>query len=281
MGDPAADTYQCTEGLLNIPRREVLVSITGQSRESRIPTSEAIIQVKASIYCALQCLVQVYLIQLHVLLSYTMTSPPYRILIFGATGAIGKYISGAIISADPPVGRDISIFTSDATPGNPDKLALLSAWQSRGVRVLTGDASDTAAVSGALEAADVVISCLGRDALALQTDLLRLAELSPSVKWFFPSEYGTDIEYDASSKDEIPHQNKLQVRHFIRSNIKRVKCTHLVTGPYIDMYLDLVPNFDRLGGYDVGSRRASVIGDGNYAVGFTTMREYVPYSADR
>jgi len=209
-----------------------------------------------------------------------MASPTYRILIFGATGAIGKYISGAIISADPPVGHDISIFTSDATAGSPDKLALLSTWQSRGVRILTGDMGDAAAVSRALEAVDVVISCLGRDALALQTDLLRLAELSPSVKWFFPSEYGTDIEYDASSKDETPHQNKLQVRHFIRSNIKRVQCTYLVTGPYIDMYLDLVPNFDKLGGYDVGLRRANVIGDGNYAVGFTTMHEYVPYSTD-
>ncbi|KAI1810295.1 hypothetical protein GGS20DRAFT_568227 [Poronia punctata] len=198
-------------------------------------------------------------------------SPPYKILIFGATGTIGKYISNAIISADPPVGDDISIFTSDATSRSPDKQALLSSWKSRGVRVLTGDVSDAARVSRVMDGVEVVVSCLGRNALAAQTELLRLAEQSPSVKWFFPSEYGTDIEYDASSRGEKPHQLKLKVRDFIRENLERVRCTHLVTGPYVDMYLDLVPNQERLGGYDVKLRVAHVIGDGNGPVGFTSM----------
>lgn len=140
---------------------------------------------------------------------------------------------------------------------------------------MTGDVNNAQDVSRAYEGVDVVVSCLGRNVLAGQVELIRLAEESASVKWFFPSEYGTDIEYDASSKDEKPHQNKLRVREFIRSHVERVQCTYLVTGPYIDMYLTLIPGVEALGGYDVRSRKAVVVGSGNDAVGFTSMPECV------
>ncbi|KAJ2970007.1 hypothetical protein NUW58_g9828 [Xylaria curta] len=200
-----------------------------------------------------------------------MSSLPFNILIFGGTGAIGKHITNAIVAAKASPGHDISIFTSEATASNPEKAALLSSWESQGLRVVTGDVNNAQDVSRAYEGVDVVVSCLGRNALMTQIDLIRLAEESTSVKWFFPSEYGTDIEYDASSKDEKPHQNKLKVREFIRNNIKRVQCTYLVTGPYIDMYFNLAPAAKAAGGYDAGSKRAVVIGSGNDAVGFTSM----------
>ncbi|KAI8948840.1 hypothetical protein F4801DRAFT_435991 [Xylaria longipes] len=200
-----------------------------------------------------------------------MASLPFNILIFGGTGAIGKHITNAIVSAGASPGHSISLFTSDATASSPEKASLLSSWKSQGLRVVTGDISSAQDVSRAYEGVDVVVSCLGRNALTPQMELIRLAEESASVKWFFPSEYGTDIEYDASSKDEKPHQNKLKVREFIRNNIKRVQCTYLVTGPYIDMYFTLIPGVEALGGYDVHSKRAVVIGSGNDAVGFTSM----------
>jgi hypothetical protein len=193
----------------------------------------------------------------------------------GRQVSIGKFITNAILSANPSVGHDISILTSAATASgeNAEKEALLSSWKSKGLHVVTGDINNAKDVSKAYEGIDTVVSCLGRNALASQVELLRLAEESSSVKWFFPSEYGTDIEYDASSKDEKPHQNKLKVRDFIRNNIQRVKCTYLVTGPYIEFYLKLLPNLETVGGYDIGSRRAVVIGSGNDAVGFTSMPE--------
>ncbi|KAI0454945.1 hypothetical protein F5B21DRAFT_217171 [Xylaria acuta] len=200
-----------------------------------------------------------------------MASLPFNILIFGGTGAIGKHITNAIVSAGAAPGHSISIFTSDATASSPEKASRLSSWKSQGLRVVTGDVNNAQDVSRAYEGVDVVVSCLGRNALMPQIELVRLAEESASVKWFFPSEYGTDIEYDASSKDEKPHQNKLKVREFIRNNITRVQCTYLVTGPYIDMYLTLIPSVASLGGYDVRSKRAVVVGSGNDAVGFTSM----------
>ncbi|KAJ8107935.1 hypothetical protein ONZ43_g6577 [Nemania bipapillata] len=200
-----------------------------------------------------------------------MAALPFTILIFGGTGAIGKHITDAIVSAGASPGHTISLFTSEATASSPAKAALLSSWKSQGLRVVTGDVNNADDVSRAYEGVDVVVSCLGRNALTVQIELIKLAEQSGSVKWFFPSEYGTDIEYDATSKDEKPHQHKLQVREFIRNNIKKLQCTYLVTGPYIDMYLSRLPGFEAIGGYDVRSRKAVVIGSGNDAVGFTSM----------
>ncbi|KAI0192529.1 hypothetical protein F4808DRAFT_365630 [Astrocystis sublimbata] len=200
-----------------------------------------------------------------------MAPLPFNILIFGGTGAIGKHITAAIVAAGVSAGHSIALFTSAATASDPSKSSLLSAWKSQGLRIVTGDVANAEDVSRAYDGVDVVVSCLGRNAITHQIELLRLAEDSGSVKWFFPSEYGTDIEYDATSKDEKPHQNKLRVREFIRDNVKRVQCTYLVTGPYIDMFLTLLPDFAALGGFDVGSKRAVVVGAGNDPVGFTSM----------
>ncbi|KAI0383388.1 NAD(P)-binding protein [Hypomontagnella monticulosa] len=195
---------------------------------------------------------------------------PSKVLVIGATGAIGKYITSAIVSAEPRVAQ-ISIFTSPATASSQSKEPLLSSWKSQGLSIITGDIDNADHVRNAYIGVDTVISCLGRNALASQIELLKLAEESKDVQWFFPSEYGTDIEYDASSKDEKPHQNKLRVREFIRNNVKRVKCTYVVTGPYIDMYLPIFPGAEEAGGFDVKSKRAVVVGSGDDKVGFTSM----------
>ncbi|KAI1336678.1 NAD(P)-binding protein [Xylariaceae sp. FL0016] len=199
------------------------------------------------------------------------SSTSSKILLIGATGVIGKYITDAIVSASPPVVQDIAVFTSPATASSLDKQDLLSSWKSRGVYVITGDVNSSNDIAKAYEGVDTVVSCLGRNGLAIQIELLKLAEESKTVKWFFPSEYGTDIEYDASSKDEKPHQNKLKVRKFIRENIKKVSCTYLVTGPYIDMYLALSPAGRFAGGYDPKAKQAVVVGSGDDRVGFTSM----------
>ncbi|XXH04056.1 hypothetical protein Hte_010467 [Hypoxylon texense] len=196
---------------------------------------------------------------------------PSKILIIGATGTIGKYIANAIISAEPRIASQVTIFTSSATASNPNKQTILSGWKSQGASVIIGDIGNADDVKRAYSGIDTVVSCLGRNALASQIELLRLAEESTDVKWFFPSEYGTDIEYDSSSKDEKPHQNKLRVREFIRDNVKRVKCTYVVTGPYPEMFLPLLPVAEEAGGYDLKAKHAVVVGSGDDKIGFTSM----------
>lgn len=205
-----------------------------------------------------------------------MSTPnPSKLLIIGATGVIGKYITGAILSSKSriPSLSQVSILTSPATVSNPAKAALLASWKSQGLSIITGDINNADDVKRAYKDIDTVVSCLGRGGLLEQIELLKLAEGSSSVRWFFPSEYGTDIEYDETSKDEKPHQNKLKVRAFIREHLKKVQVTYVVTGPYADMFLDYKKGFQAAGGYDAKNKEAVLVGDGEDKIGFTTMPE--------
>ncbi|PKS05834.1 hypothetical protein jhhlp_007663 [Lomentospora prolificans] len=197
---------------------------------------------------------------------------PSRILIFGATGQIGYFITESILSANPAFPH-VTIFTSENTAKT--KADLLQDWTSRGASVITGDVTDKNQVLAAYEGIDTVVSAVGRNVLAHQIDLLRWADEqeNSTVKWFFPSEYGTDIEYGPKSANEKPHQLKLKVRKFAREELKRVKCTYVVTGPYVDMYFTLFGPAEKVGGYDVKNKRAVLVEDGNGKVGFTSMRD--------
>lgn len=198
---------------------------------------------------------------------------PSKILVFGATGQIGAYITEALLSASPPFPQ-VVIFTSAETARA--KEALLSGWKARGISVVTGDVTDKAQVQAAYaDGVDTVVSAVGRNVLLHQKELIRWAEdlEGGNVRWFFPSEYGTDIEYWPKSKGERPHQAKLEVRRFIREEVKRVRCTFLVTGPYAEMYFSLAPGKPEAGGFDVQGQRAVLLEDGDGRVGLTTMNE--------
>lgn len=71
---------------------------------------------------------------------------------------------------------------------------------------------------------------------------------------------------------EKPHQLKLQVRKFIRENLKELKITYLVTGPYSDLFF--APNKDpRIGSFDVRKKKATLLGTGEERISFTTMKD--------
>lgn len=195
---------------------------------------------------------------------------PSNILIFGGTGVIGRYITEALLHAKPPFSKVI-VFTSANSAST--KADLLDKWKSEGISVIVGDVESEADVTAAYKGVDTVISALGRGGLHLQLLLLRLAEASNSVKWFLPSEYGTDIEHNAKSPHEKTHQVKLQVRKYVRENIKRVKVTYVVTGPYFDMWVNVSPGAPQIGGFLPDKKEAYVIDDGEGKVGFTTMAD--------
>ncbi|CAK7226397.1 hypothetical protein SBRCBS47491_006218 [Sporothrix bragantina] len=198
---------------------------------------------------------------------------PARLLIFGATGAIGKYITEAILAAKPAF-QQVTIFTSANTVST--KQDLLARWKAAGVplSVVVGDVTSEDDVKRAYETEkpDTVVSALGRGALTIQTKLVELAAQAESVKWLFPSEYGTDIEHNAKSPNEKPHQNKLALRKYIRENIRpeQLHITYLVTGPYFDMWVSNKTS-PLMGGFNPASKTASVIDDGEGKVGFCTM----------
>ncbi|OKO93807.1 Isoflavone reductase [Penicillium subrubescens] len=191
-----------------------------------------------------------------------------NILLFGATGAIGTFILNAILAQRSQFGR-IAIFTSQRTAETKGE-----HLKKQGVEVIIGDLEDENAVKTAYEGITTVISALGRNTLAHQIPLIRLAAASPSVKWFFPSEYGTDIAYSPASIHEKPHQQKLRVRAVLENEISRhdLDYSYVVTGPFAEMYLHFSPGLEEAGGWDVKTRRAVLLGArGEERVSLTTM----------
>jgi len=188
-------------------------------------------------------------------------------LIIGATGVIGKPITAQIVAAKSSFGR-IAILTSQNTVAT--KAKEIEALKKEGVDILVGDLAVEEDVKKAYEGIDAVVSCVGRGAILTQIPLIKWASES-GVARFFPSEYGTDIEHNAASVNEKPHQLKLKVRAFAKE-IQNVKFTYLVTGPYSDMYL-MNSGKDEMGTWDVKGKRAVLLGTGDEKVAFTTMTD--------
>lgn len=81
-----------------------------------------------------------------------------------------------------------------------------------------------------------------------------------------------DIEYGPQSKDEKPHQQKLAVRRFIREKVSQLQVTYVVTGPYFESWAEPQAGiFEECPGFDVKTKTALLVEDGEGRVGFTTM----------
>ncbi|RFU74886.1 isoflavone reductase [Trichoderma arundinaceum] len=203
-----------------------------------------------------------------------MPSKAEAVIIFGATGLVGKYISEAILNSATDF-RRIGVFTSlDSLKTKAEAIATLKL---RGAEVISGDINSKEDVTRALDGFDTVVSCVGRTALHTQVQLVQLADKHPDVKRFFPSEYGTDIEYGPSSAAEKPHQQKLKVRAQIRE-LKNLEYTFIVTGPFANadfgLYFGATPiEREKTGTFDVKRKRAVLLGTGDDKVSFTTMRD--------
>jgi hypothetical protein len=199
------------------------------------------------------------------------TGAPKNILVIGATGTIGIYIIDQLIVAKESFGT-LSILTSaDTISRKPD---IIQNLKEKGVHILTGDITHPDDIKRAYTDIDTVISAVGRPIIEKQISLLEIAEATPNVKYFYPSEFGTDIEYGPKSKDEKPHQLKLKVRKYIRENIKRLQYTFLVTGPYADDYIGPRQTSDlRTGGFDSVHKKATLLGTGHEKISLTTKTE--------
>ena len=96
-----------------------------------------------------------------------------KILIFGATGLIGRHIRDAIVENATAFGR-IGIFTSPHTVQTKSKE--LDALKSKGIEVIAGDITSADNVNDAYSGFDTIVSCIGRPVIHLQLLLVRLAE---------------------------------------------------------------------------------------------------------
>ncbi|KAK5162900.1 uncharacterized protein LTR77_011061 [Saxophila tyrrhenica] len=95
------------------------------------------------------------------------------------------------------------------------------------------------------------------------------------IKRFFPSEFGTDIEYSEASTHETVHQDKLKVRHYFREHVKRLEHTYIMTGPYGDYYFGWgpVPQEPKIGSFDAKARKAYLLEPADKKIAWTTTKD--------
>ena len=197
-----------------------------------------------------------------------------NILIFGATGLVGEHIADAIVASKAEFGK-ISVFTSPETLSK--KSNRIDQLKKEGVEIITGDITSASDIYEAYNGKDTIVSAVGRPVIQIQLQLIELAEKHPDVKRFFPSEYGTDVEYWPSSAHEKPHQQKLKVRAMLK-DVKDLEYTYVVVGPFGDaadsLYLSAKDNQSNPeASFNVKRKRAVLLGDGNGKVSLTTMRD--------
>ncbi|KAI9744065.1 MAG: hypothetical protein M1818_002217 [Claussenomyces sp. TS43310] len=202
---------------------------------------------------------------------------PRTILVFGATGLIGKPITKELVENIQSFDR-LAIFTS--VGGTEEKKALLASWKAAGADIIEGDVTDNEQILKAYKGIDTVVCALGRGALAHQINLIRLADATPEISRFIPSEFGTDIEHSPASKIEKPHQQKIKVRAALAAT-KTLDYTYVVTGPFAaaepGMYLSANTLHAEVGSFDVKGRRAVCIEDGRGKIALTTVSDVAKF----
>lgn len=216
----------------------------------------------------------------------TSTSTKENLLILGSTGWIGAYITEQILLAKASFGR-IAILTSQTSATN--KAAVFEKLKARGAEIIIGDISKPKDLLDACKGTehstsgtgyfltpeqtdiDTVVSAVGRNVIAEQVNWIPALIEAPSVKRFFPSEYGTDIEYYGPNSKEPPHQNKLKVRAALKAS-SGLDYTYVVTGPFAYGYLS-PGSVAGIGGFDVKEKKAVLLGDGKGKISLTTEDE--------
>lgn len=149
-----------------------------------------------------------------------------HVAVFGATGNLGPYIVKGLLDAD---------FTVSILSRKAERPAHIPSTVT--IKQVT-DYKDQAAVAAALKGIDAVVSAAGTEALLLQKDLIDAA-ITAGVKFFIPSEFGSDTSNDKSKKLPI-FGYKVAVEEFIRSRAAEGKIDYalLITGPFLDFCLE-------------------------------------------
>ncbi|GMN40748.1 hypothetical protein TIFTF001_009961 [Ficus carica] len=116
-----------------------------------------------------------------------------KILIFGATGYLGKYMVKASVSAGHPT----FVYARPAVESdhsNPSKLQLHRQFESMGVTIFQGELDEHEKLVSALQQVDVVISTLAVPQHLDQLKIIKAMEEAGTIKRFVPSEFGNEVD---------------------------------------------------------------------------------------
>ncbi|PSD67830.1 hypothetical protein C7G49_19410, partial [Acinetobacter pittii] len=176
-------------------------------------------------------------------------------LIIGATGYIGRQVANASLAQGHPT----FLLVRESTTSNPDKAKVLESFTSKGAIILHGSIDDYASLIGALKKVDVVISTVGAPQVADQFNLIKAIKEVGTIKRFFPSEFGNDVDKHSA---EEPMKSMFDLKIKLRRTIEAegIPYTYVVPGCFADYFLT---NLSQLGLTAPPRDKVVIYGDGN------------------
>uniref|UniRef100_A0A1J3GLJ9 Putative pinoresinol-lariciresinol reductase 3 n=1 Tax=Noccaea caerulescens TaxID=107243 RepID=A0A1J3GLJ9_NOCCA len=179
-----------------------------------------------------------------------------RVLIIGATGRLGHYLTRFSIESGHPT----FALVRNSTFSDPDKSSKLHSLSDAGVTLLKGSLDDEGSLEEAVRKVDVVISAIPSKHVLDQKPLIKVIKQATSIKRFVPAEYGADSEKtQVSDLDHGFYAKKTEIRRLIES--EKIPHTYICCGLFMRI---LLPSLAQPGGSQSPPReKVTVFGDGN------------------
>ncbi|XP_077247580.1 isoeugenol synthase 1-like [Tasmannia lanceolata] len=133
-----------------------------------------------------------------------------KILIFGASGHLGKYMVKASVS----LGHPTFLYTRPITATtNSEKQELFKEFKSMGVEVFEGNLDEHDKLVSVIKKVDVVISTLGVPKHLEQIKIIDAIKKAGNIKRFLPSDFGNELDrVNLLPPFQALHDNKKKIR---------------------------------------------------------------------
>ncbi|KAG5603758.1 hypothetical protein H5410_025250 [Solanum commersonii] len=186
-----------------------------------------------------------------------------RILIVGATGFIGQFITQASLDANRRTYILVRSFSDNFHP----KIKISKEFEDKGAIILHGVINDQKFMEHMLRKheIDIVISVVGGESILDQLVLVQAMKVVGTIKRFLPSEFGHEV--DRSNPVE-PGLNLYKQKRKIRRFIEEMKipytyicCNSIASWPYYDNKhpSDVLPPLDHFQIYGDGNVKEKII----------------------
>ncbi|KAI5066989.1 hypothetical protein GOP47_0017517 [Adiantum capillus-veneris] len=184
-----------------------------------------------------------------------------RVLIFGATGYIGRHIAKASLNAGHPT----FLFVRPGMALSVEKVRLIMSFKHDGAILLKGSFEDYTSLVDAIKQVDVVISALGSDNILDQLKIIDAIKEVGSIKRFLPSEYGMDVDHPRLLECPSPGGDIFKDKREVRRAAKKagIPYTFVSANCFAGYFLAGLAN---IGEFMPPSQEVNIYGDGNAKV---------------
>ncbi|XWS11531.1 hypothetical protein CRYUN_Cryun37aG0006100 [Craigia yunnanensis] len=160
-----------------------------------------------------------------------------KILIFGATGYLGKYMVKASVSLGHPTYAYTRPLNSSSS-----KLDLLNEFESMGVTIFYGELEEHEKLVSMLQQVEIVISTLAVPQHLDQLKIISAMKDAGTIKRFVPSEYGNEV--DRSTNALPPFEALLANKRKIRREVEAagLSYTYVAGNTFLAYFVDYLPH---------------------------------------